>query len=111
MASTKKQQHKASLISINSLSSKAKPLYQKVLNASRVNGALNSSGDANVKESKDWRKVKSPATVSVSNGRRCSMFCCQLYLLGLFIFLALDSQESSRKHFSQFDPASGNSSD
>jgi chromosome segregation ATPase len=27
--------------------------------------------------------------VSVSNGRRCSMFCCQVYLLGLFILLLL----------------------
>jgi hypothetical protein len=58
---TKEQEHKAPLVSINSLSNKAKPLYQKVLNASRVNGALNSSVD--VKESKDWRKVKYPATI------------------------------------------------
>jgi hypothetical protein len=64
---TKEQEHKASLISINSLSSKARPLYQKVLNASRINGELNLSDNANtnddVKERKDWRKVKSPATI------------------------------------------------
>ena len=63
---TKEQQHKAASIkkTINSLTSKAQPLYQKVLNASKVNGLLNSSGNANVnaKESKDWRQVKAPAT-------------------------------------------------
>jgi hypothetical protein len=36
-----------------------------------------------------YRIEKINMRVSVSDGRQCSMFCCQAYSLGLFIFLAL----------------------